>query len=528
MIEKFATGCGIIVLLATCTTLAPTFFALLNVVGHIIAIGLGAAVSMGMIVAVVAGLAWSSSRQQDRAIQNRQLALAEMQVMSEVSIAQSRARLAYADINGAMPVSIDSVANGSLDQAVLMFNVAMSEHKRTFAPVPNTVHYSVANDATYLDGPGQEAQPDQIEAMPSFAQLLDGGLLPSRGYMLGIDYTGQSVVANAVDFGSVLVAGRSGSGKTNLAKFLAAQATMQGIKLCVVDPEYGTGGDSLLEVVGSLPIEHRAVDDKSIVSLCDYIKSEAERNRGKDEDRLVLIVDEFNSLLRRSATGQSLIDMLYEVGARGRKRGVYAWCFAQAAGSNHIPTEIRDLFVGIVGMNGSAKLFGHMLDKSVVDKIASLPKYHIVFHKFDDDDAYAVVPQVDGSDIELLSDGDGSYGAKLGASEVLPDHFSTTSDPLLSDDIWGEDDDLEVPQKYPRSTSEAPQKYPDQEGDNAQSQLAMLDKMAIGMLANDFSSNRVYEGVYKGKGVVSTKAAYARIAALRTLHGFSNTDGEST
>jgi hypothetical protein len=201
------------------------------------------------------------------------------------------------------------------------------------------------------------ALPEQVSAplaVPSFATMLDQGLVgPGRKLTLGYD-EGGVLEGDWTDLYSTAVAGMSGQGKTTSQRFFACQTALHGSKFAVIDPHAGAGEDSLaatLAPLGSAFLCPIASDNKTMLDTVRHIADIGEKRiKGIDADTtpILLWVDELTSLLGRSAIGDELAELLERIAQEYRKKRVYVSASGQIWTASRATSELRDSFASVL------------------------------------------------------------------------------------------------------------------------------------------------------------------------------------
>lgn len=225
-------------------------------------------------------------------------------------------------------------------------------------PVPHVVTYSPSEHyAPRLDYPGESRRtalpaPDesapiaQLPPVPSFAQLLDRGLV-GRGnpLLMGYDSMGKPVEGSWLQLYSTAVGGLAGSGKSWTATFLAVQAALFGSRIVLLDPH---AADSESLAARLAPMHTRFVcevasEPAQMRAAVELVTSElARRKSGRHGEPWLFIADEF-SALQRGELADPLAALVEGLSQEGRKLGMYAmvcgqvWSATRAGG-----TELRD------------------------------------------------------------------------------------------------------------------------------------------------------------------------------------------
>lgn len=131
------------------------------------------------------------------------------------------------------------------------------------------------------------------------------------------------------------VAGLMGSGKSYLARFLIAQAVAKNLQVVVCDPNLNSDqsimrGIDKLATRFALPV---AAEPHDITNAVDYVYTKLEdRRTGLDTDTtgLLLVIDEFTSVVLSYANRDHIIQRLALIGANGRHFGVRVILIGQA------------------------------------------------------------------------------------------------------------------------------------------------------------------------------------------------------
>ncbi len=179
--------------------------------------------------------------------------------------------------------------------------------------------------------PAQIAAPHPVTP-PTFAALLADGII-GRLTMLLLGYA---------------------DGATEL--FIILQSVLQGAKLLIIDPHRDTAQDSLggrLAPLAACFMRPIASDDeKDVLATIKVARREVDRRRrGATGTPLILVVDEFTRLMRRSHTiKDELSDCIEEIAQEGRKLGVFALLSGQiwkatGAGGTELRYSLASSFV---------------------------------------------------------------------------------------------------------------------------------------------------------------------------------------
>ncbi len=192
--------------------------------------------------------------------------------------------------------------------------------------------------------------------VPSFAELLAEGAI-KRGTSLLLGYIdGDPRAGTWLDLYSCAIAGLQGSGKTTTELFIILQSVLHGAMLLIIDPHRDTAHDSLggrLAPLASRFLRPIAADDeKDILTTIKLVRREVDRRRrGATGAPIILVVDEFTKLMRRSpAIKDELSACIEEIAQEGRKMQVFALLSGQiwkatAVGGTELRYSLASSFV---------------------------------------------------------------------------------------------------------------------------------------------------------------------------------------
>jgi len=191
-----------------------------------------------------------------------------------------------------------------------------------------------------------------------------------RGWaMLGVTHTGETAGETWPKLGHLLVAGKTGSGKSAFLRLLAWQALAEGAQLLLVDLDGATfpmltGHPALLAPIAATPQAAQAAVERAL-GECDhratlYMRADGypenleEYNRiilrqgGAPLHRLVVILDEFSSLVTTLGGPRSgFAGQVAELGWRGRKFGIHL-VFAAQDFTKQVVGRVRDQVSAVV------------------------------------------------------------------------------------------------------------------------------------------------------------------------------------
>ncbi len=240
----------------------------------------------------------------------------------------------------------------------IAFSTGMAKmHKAQHPKVPKNQSLSVSYAPRELRSfPAQTALPAPQPTIdvtpsvdvPSFAQLLDRGLIaPDRPLILG--YTNSGMLTGSWrDLYSSAIAGLTGSGKTSTLRLLACQSAVLGARFVVIDPHADAGDESLAATLGPLHASmlcEPADTERSIRDAANLVRMRLDARLRGDKDRtpLLLCIDEFTRLMRSPALAAELTGLVEAIGQEGRKVGIFALLSGQiwrADASRHVPVTI--------------------------------------------------------------------------------------------------------------------------------------------------------------------------------------------
>lgn len=183
----------------------------------------------------------------------------------------------------------------------------------------------------------EQASPLELAppGVPSFAQLLDQGRIgPGRPLLLGFRADdGQPIEGSWNDLYSAGVGGMTGSGKSWLVAFLAAQSAAAGARIILIDPHAGDP-ESLATRLAPLAASYMCDVASDPTQIASALRLAADKLDGRKAGKgglwpLLLIVDEWTSLLR-GRLADLLTATALDYAEQGRKYSCYALLAAQA------------------------------------------------------------------------------------------------------------------------------------------------------------------------------------------------------
>jgi len=186
----------------------------------------------------------------------------------------------------------------------------------------------------------------------------------SRGWvLLGINHAGETVSAPWSKLGHLLVAGKTGSGKSVFLRLLVHQALVEGAQLLLVDLDGATfpmlaEHPALLAPTANTPQSAQEVVERAL-GECDHRAALYMQADGYPENleelnayrirhasdplpRLLVVLDEFSALVISSGGAKSsFANQVAELGWRGRKFGIHL-VFAAQDFTKQVVGRVRD------------------------------------------------------------------------------------------------------------------------------------------------------------------------------------------
>lgn len=220
----------------------------------------------------------------------------------------------------------------------------------------------VARDGEVL---AVEVAREEVEPVRLLALLEGLGQLPALTACLGLDANGRPLLLRLAspETTHVLVAGTTGSGKTELLRTLAVSLALNNrqcrLQLALIDPKGRGLGPlrGLPHVLGDV-----ASDGQTTLSLLARLNAEMERRDadGLSEPHVVIVIDELLDVLalddwEEAVEGPGVAEMLTRMARRGREAGLHLVAGVQRPSAAAIGPMLRANFpVRLVGRVGSA------------------------------------------------------------------------------------------------------------------------------------------------------------------------------
>lgn len=223
--------------------------------------------------------------------------------------------------------------------------------------VPQSVSISQTNAG---GGPRIEPPPPAPPPPPKFRELLEHGEFGTGALILGWNAGAGELVRDTLNgLLSVAVGGLSGSGKTWTAVSLILQSALNGAQIAIGDPHMGNP-ESLGTRLSALPASSlfgpMARSPQEVAELVGKVNDELERRKAAGEEAcksmvpILLVLDEWLALCRRSEVKKLLTTVMEAIAQEGRKVKVYGMLLAQrwavtAAGGGQLRNTLSTFFV---------------------------------------------------------------------------------------------------------------------------------------------------------------------------------------
>jgi len=212
-------------------------------------------------------------------------------------------------------------------------------------------------DMLAIEIPRPDAQ--AVRLLPLLRQLLRGPMIPPVSACIGLTDDGRPLLLRlpSPDVTHVLVAGATGSGKTELMRVivlsLAAANRQAKVQLALIDPKARGFGP-----LASLPhlIAPPAANTGAAIALLNRLVAEMDRRDADNASlpRIIIVVDEVVDLLMTG--GKPVETALTRLAQRGREAGLHLILGAQKPASTVLGPQLKaNLPVRLVGRVGSVE-----------------------------------------------------------------------------------------------------------------------------------------------------------------------------
>lgn len=208
-----------------------------------------------------------------------------------------------------------------------------------------------------------------LSPLPHLPRLVTFPGVESGRVLFGVNHAGEIIHLPWSKLGHLLVAGKTGSGKSVFLRLLVYQAIAEGAQLLLVDLDGATfpmlaGHPALLSPIASSPeaaqesverasgeFEHRAVLYQQMNGYPENLEeyNDSAVRQGKEPiSRLLIVLDEFSALMTALGGPKSAFaNQVTELGWRGRKFGIHL-VFAAQDFTKQVVGRVRDQVNAVV------------------------------------------------------------------------------------------------------------------------------------------------------------------------------------
>jgi hypothetical protein len=208
-----------------------------------------------------------------------------------------------------------------------------------------------------------------LSPLPNIPHLINFPGVESGQVRLGVSYSGDIVHLSWPKLGHLLVAGKTGSGKSVFLRLLVHQAIAEGARLLLVDLDGATfpmlaNHPSLAAPLATSPetaqetvecalgeCEHRAVLYQQMDGFPENLEEYnllAVRQQSESLPKLLIVLDEFSTLMTTLGGPKSAFaNQVTELGWRGRKFGIHL-VFAAQDFTKQVVGRVRDQVNAVV------------------------------------------------------------------------------------------------------------------------------------------------------------------------------------
>ncbi len=287
--------------------------------------------------------------------------------------------------------------------------------QRSHAPVPQTLTYSPHNSyRSQIQNEGAATQPQPQapngHTVPTFNDLFGDGQLGNGRMLVGYDSEQRPLWDKLQNMRSILVAGKSGMGKSSGMRFLICQAILNGCSLVVMDPHGNVEDESLLASLNPLSNHYEiapAIEDDEILSSARYARDQLDKRlKGavSADKPLLVVADEMTSIINRGA-GDEFAQMIEAIAQEGRKVGVFALCAGQILTAARMggDSSLRASFPSALVYRTESKQAGCVLPSGCFDGVDTMPTGTAIWSAATGDVQRVIVPNCTADDIQQFS-----------------------------------------------------------------------------------------------------------------------------
>ena len=208
-----------------------------------------------------------------------------------------------------------------------------------------------------------------LSPLPRLPKLIPFPGIERGWVLLGVNHAGESVNQPWSKLGHLLVAGKTGSGKSVFLRSLAYQALAEGAQLLLVDLDGATfpmlaNHPALLAPIATTPQAAQEAVERAL-GECDHraalymqmdgypenleeFNAVSVRHGGDPLPRLLVVLDEFSALMTTlGGPKSSFANRVAELGWRGRKFGIHL-VFAAQDFTKQVVGRVRDQVSAVV------------------------------------------------------------------------------------------------------------------------------------------------------------------------------------
>lgn len=275
-------------------------------------------------------------------------------------------------------------------RALLQNRVIVTEVRGKQEPLSPDDNEVLYEDELLLPAPSNERSSGELQALESM-----GYLTPGARFVLGVREDGTIIEMKGLS--SLGIGGRQGMGKTVSMLSLVTQSIPiynGNIKFVVVDPHMNIdpeeeGADNSLAVklaalepfLMKLPgYENPVSGGKKLIAWLRWLEHEYKERLGTDEKPgkkadcyLVIVIDEFGSLLNDAQVGPLLVNLLVQINEQARKVKMFALVASPTWKASRMQgTDLRNSIATFVLHNMPANIAQQIVDPDVAKRTPKL------------------------------------------------------------------------------------------------------------------------------------------------------------